>query len=147
MAMMKPEETLLGVNRGVRAKPIVRPQATLIPRKAPPKVDGQTEYVGTQRATEEQKPETVQAATASSREEFYRSKTRVERGDLTKQSRRELDGLYAAYLADFETQKQSYVKSVGEYNTAIGVDPNPADTNARIRARLGVKPTATVLTR
>lgn len=146
MAMLKPEETLLGVNRNARAKPIVRPQAAPIARKAPPKVAGMTESVGTQRPTEDQKafkPEPLSLVPEDRYYAYYQYQD-----DYRKyHDKKSPDQDYNRYVADQKAEYARYLESVKQYDVAIGIDKNPAATNASIRARVGATPTKTVLSR
>lgn len=125
MALPAPDETLLGVTQYRPRKK----QAPVVPvrveRRAPPKVlnkPGTTEWVGTQKPTEQQKPETELTIDAPpDLSQYLHSKlgddlTKVELYKIV-EARKEYDAKYSAAAI---AAKKRYNDSVRTYNQAIG---------------------------
>ena len=139
MALPKPEETVMGITAPKKKARAVRPVLAPIERKDPPKVAGITEFVGTQRPSEAQKPEKSLSPNILSIEQWSSQKYRTK--DLSKNEKKVLAKEYQAYVNSTSSQTAGYNTSVKTYNKAIGYLDPAADKAAakKMLKRTGVK--------
>lgn len=143
MALPEPEETVMGITAPKKKRRAARPVLAPIERRDPPKVAGITEFVGTQRPTEQQKPEKPVATYVPTYQEYMDKKYGKGWEDgITIGSARQTEADYdAQYGAKARAAKKEFNESVKTYNKAIGYLDPAADKAAakKMLKRTGVK--------